>query len=145
MYSLPIIPTENATVSTSPGLHVYQSPYHDPLVLYVNLESNAICILNVAHFSPRKTPPFPCDAENIMELTKKMRLDDNDDDNGGIEWMSNSNKPPQVSGWNIEISDSRQVNEGPNDDKLEACAMGLEGKVIVGVGSRGTVWLWTTS
>jgi hypothetical protein len=65
-------------------------------------------------------------------------MDDDDDDSNAYDEHS-----LQDSGWRIGINDSGQVQDSNESDRLEACVMGMEGRVIVGVGSRGTVWLWT--
>jgi polycomb protein EED len=149
IYSLPIMPTERATIVSSPSLHVYQSPYHDPLLLFITLDPKTLCMLNVTHLSPRKPLPFPRDEGVVVEMTRRMRLDDDDDDdddgndNGRSDRQNNNHAPPRIGGWTIGIGGNGQARSSDENDKLEACAMGLEGRIIVGVGSRGTVWLWT--
>jgi hypothetical protein len=41
-----------------------------------------------------------------------------------------------ISGWLVNI-------EGNSVAKLNACAIACNGDVIVGVGTHGTLWIWT--
>jgi polycomb protein EED len=143
MYSLPIIATEHPNVPVSPKLHVYQSPYNDPLLLFVMLKSDKIQMMNVVHLAARKPPPFPIDDE-VTEMTKRMRLADDDDEGDDLkDFFRGHTDLPFIGGWDIDAG-IRTGDTDPNfkKDDIEACAMGMDGRVIVGVGSAGTIWVW---
>jgi len=172
MYSLPIIKTEYPYFPVSPHLHVYQSPYHDPLILFTAMNSGKITMMNVTHFEPRKPPPFPLD-EDVVEMTQRLRLeddvvqtrrdrDDNGDDNvvrtrrngndngddleGGSNWQMDGDPAFRTSalacirGWEIIVPTTG--NAGTVQGDLEICAMGMGGRLLVGVGTKGTISIW---
>ena len=156
MYSLPIIKTEYAWIPMSPHLHVYQSPHHDPLILFTMMKSGKITMMNVTHFSPRKPPPFPLD-QDVVAMTQKLRLDDdvaesgpghNDTSGTGDEDETHlqvdedpSFRPrsdlPRINGWDIEAPPTDSL-----ENDLEICAMGMGGRLLIGVGTKGTIWVW---
>jgi len=109
--------------------------------------------------SPREHPPVP---PAIAKLKKKPPIQDDPDADGtdlaeAAERMNISGEgsegitrpisgvkntrpefvPPPIEGWEIAL-------ERPEDseEKLMDCAMGCDGEVIVGVGSKGSVWVW---
>jgi len=86
--------------------------------------SNVIRAINMASLPPHKAPPFSEDAE-MVEMAQRMTLE------GTAEDKDDKEKQP---GWDITLAGS--------DERIEACAMGIDGAVIVGVGSRGSVWIW---
>ena len=45
--------------------------------------------------------------------------------------------PPPLNGWKIGIED-----EANNGTALMHCALGMGGRIIVGVGSKSTLWVW---
>lgn len=45
--------------------------------------------------------------------------------------------PPPINGWKIGIED-----ETDDSTSLMHCAMGTGGRIIVGVGSKSTLWVW---
>lgn len=127
---------ETATQYVTPSIHVYQSPTHDPVVLFVYPDSALISVLNVIHLQPRKPPPFPFDAEgeHLVETTEQMHLDDR---RGSVQGSS------FISRWEINVSsDNASVQTDDSPEMLMACAMGMGGQILVAVGARGTVWIW---
>ena len=113
--------------------------------------------------SPREHPPVP---PEIAKLKKKTPIQDDPDVDGtdlaeAAERMniSGSNAgegneeeirplsgvknrrpefvPPPIESWEIAL-------ERPEDseENLMDCAMGCDGEAIVGVGSKGSVWVW---
>jgi hypothetical protein len=45
--------------------------------------------------------------------------------------------PPPLNGWKIGIED-----ESSNGTALMHCALGTGGRIVVGVGSKSTLWVW---
>jgi hypothetical protein len=100
-------------------------------------------MLNVTHLAPRKRPPFPWDEEVMVEMAKRMRLAEERDEDDGERGPKISEGPPTLMGWEIRIDADVNAIGDAADEKLEACAMGMGGKTIVGLGSRGSMWTWT--
>ncbi|KAG6885586.1 hypothetical protein C0993_012588 [Termitomyces sp. T159_Od127] len=126
--SFPTVQTQFET----PALHLYQSPSHDPVVSFTYPKFNSIMLFNVTHLHPRKAPPFPFDVLN-MEIGEHL----NEDGERGTR--SQTEIPPQISGWEIP-----QVTMASGEELL-ACAMGTGGTTLIGVGSkdgRGAIWIW---
>ena len=151
MYFLPVIKTEHAYFPVSPHLHVYQSPYHDPLILFTMMKTGKITMMNVTHFEPRTAPPFPLD-EDVVEMTQRLRLEDDvvqtrRNGNGDSAELEGNGDPPfrrskltQIGGWEIDVPITGHVDSMQGD--LEVCAMGMDGRLLVGVGTKGTISVW---
>jgi hypothetical protein len=58
----------------------------------------------------------------------------NGEGNQAVLHQSNSND--QVTGWSILVEDGAIP-------KLNACEITQDGSVIIGVGTKGTMWIWT--
>jgi hypothetical protein len=76
-------------------------------------------------------------------MTKRLRLAE-----GGLEGGdSGKGEAPKITTWDITVDGETDGETDPEDgseaEKVEACEMGLDGNVIVGVGSKGTVWVWS--
>lgn len=102
-------------------------------------------MLNVIHLPPRKAQPFPPDEDAVdVMMAKKMRLDD--DGEGPDGTAREQNKHPAIEGWDISIGPTEVSDAGGVDstmeETIEGCAMGMSGEIIVGVGSKGTIWIW---
>ncbi|KAG6862368.1 hypothetical protein C0995_011808 [Termitomyces sp. Mi166 len=112
------------------ALHVYQSPTHDPVVSFTSPDS--IRLFNVIHLHPRHPPSFPFDVLN-REIGEHL------DEDGERGVRSQTDVPPQVSGW--EISPITKVI----GEKMLACAIGMGGANLISVGSKdgkGAIWIW---
>lgn len=101
----------------------------------------------------KKKPPIQDDADadgtDLAEAAERMNIsgsnagEGNEDGEGVIQpitGVKNSRPefvPPPIEGWEIAL-------ERPEDseENLMNCAMGCDGEVIVGVGSKGSVWVW---
>ncbi|RDB28613.1 Polycomb group protein FIE1 [Hypsizygus marmoreus] len=129
--SFPSVPTQYIT----PMLHVYQSSSHDPVVLFTYPKSTSITMFNVIHLQPRKPPPFPLDEASLVENTERMHLIDVAGKDPRVEDL-----PPEVSGWELRTTSNP---ESDDSERLMDCAMGMNGDMIMGVGAKGTVWIWT--
>jgi len=130
---------ETATQYVTPNLHVYQSPTHDPIVLFAYPNSTLISMLNVIHLRPRKPPPFPlyAEGEHLAETTERVHLGDQ----GGSATIEVS---PLISRWELRTvtSSNTPLQTDGLAETLMACAMGMGGQVIAAVGTRGSVWIW---
>ena len=139
------------------NVSLFHSSIHDPLVLSVFPNSQSFCITNASHLPPRKPPIFPLDVQepetigseeddtgrqladtaeqmHLGTYTRNEELERNTqaDDVARLE-----DKLPLLKGWQINIED-----EEDTAGKLITCAMGLGGRVIVGVGTNGSLWVW---
>ena len=108
--------------------------------------SQSFCITNASHLPPRKPPPFPLDVQEddtsqLADTAEQMHL-------GAIDEMETSanatsdvalseTKLPLLKGWQVDT-------EGGEDtaSSLITCAMGLGGRMIVGVGANKSLWVW---
>jgi polycomb protein EED len=123
------------------NLHVYHSLTHDPIMLFPF--ADGVRMLNVKHFSPRFSsvrPPFPLDEDEMVESMKKARLNDDDEEEENSPKIVSPSAPPVPVEWEITIHDVKGVT-GRSEDVL-ICSMGVEGDVIVGAGTKGSVWIW---
>jgi len=137
--ALPIIKSQPAHISHSPHVHLYCTPSHDPLVLLSSPATNTIGMVNVKDLPQPNAQRFPEDARLYSQMTQQLHLDDDDDDPED-EGDSRPTLPqvaiPNLSEpWVIDI-------EARRDEHIEASTMGMDGRMIVGVGSKGTVWVW---
>lgn len=94
-----------------------------PAVIVLLTLPNAVStrLIHVPHvFEGTSYPKFPSDCENGEVFAGKQAFDTKE----------------LASGWSINIED----NITP---RLSACAMTPNGNYIVGVGTEGTMWVWT--
>ncbi|GLB36097.1 putative WD domain, G-beta repeat [Lyophyllum shimeji] len=124
--SFPKVPTQFDV----PMLHVYQSPSHDPIVLFTYPKSNVIRMFNVIHMQPRKPPPFPLEP-GLVEQTQ-LRSDDES------PLLPPRDIPPEIATWEITTGTKASADL----ESLTACAMGMDGTTIIGVGVKGSMWIW---
>ncbi|THH16816.1 hypothetical protein EW146_g3895 [Bondarzewia mesenterica] len=106
----------------------------DPLILLPL--SNTLRIINVCHLSPREPPPFPLDEPEVVMMTKRMRLEEPDQ-----EEREDLGTWQEDLGWKIVLGapGEQEVEE------IEAANMGLDGRVIAAVGRKGSLWIWVDS
>jgi len=71
-------------------------------------------------------------------MAKKLRSTEEGDGGGG----RSGREVPKIIGWDIRIDDDADDTGESEREQLEACEMGLDGSVIVGVGSKGNIWIW---
>jgi hypothetical protein len=104
--------------------------------------TNKIRILNLVSLPSRKPPPFPDDAE-MIQMAQRMTLSESreegepDVDGGPMVIVDGY---PELEGWDIAVKEADRADT--EYETIEACAMGLDGTTIVGVGSRGSTWIW---
>ncbi|TFK41221.1 WD40-repeat-containing domain protein [Crucibulum laeve] len=138
---------------TTARLQVYQSPTHDPMILCTLPNASSFFIMNAAHLPPPKATPFPLDEPVFTAGLESIHLDDDDTDSTRAAELKEENerrarmrrlelRPPELKamGWEVPIGVPPEVVD--NGAGLHCCAMGMEGSVIVGVGSKGTIWVW---
>jgi len=134
---------------------LFQSSSHDPLILSVFPNSQTFCITNASHLPPRKPPPFPLDepqsnyeddetgqladtAEHMhlgpQDYTRDEELEKNAK---ASEVVPEEAKLPLLKGWQVDTENGEDAAS-----KLITCAMGLGGRVIVGVGTNKSLWVW---
>jgi hypothetical protein len=64
----------------------------------------------------------------MVEMAQRMTLEGSTEDKDDHE---------KLLGWEITLGHGAGC-----DERIEACAMGVDGAVIVGVGSNGSTWIW---
>lgn len=127
-------------------------------MLSVFPNSPSFCITNASHLPPRKPPPFfldlkepksigseEDDTSQLADTAERMHLDAQHEleghakasDVAGLENDTEVAKAPLLKGWQIDTEDGLDVT-----GKLITCAMGLGGRVIVGVGTNRSLWVW---
>ncbi|KAF8898804.1 hypothetical protein BD779DRAFT_39049 [Infundibulicybe gibba] len=121
VYALPNTPDQY----TTPQVDLYQSTWHDPIALLTFPGATSLSMINLAHLHPRKPPPFPYEAVSVDGDRRHLTASE-------PEGNERTNRLP---GWTINT-------ESVAGEALEACFMGMEGKAIVGVGTKGSIWFW---
>ena len=136
-------------------MSLFHSSTHDPLILSVFPNSQSFCITNASHLPPKKPPPFPrddvpsCEEDETGQLadtaehmhlgpqhyTRDKELERNAK---ASDVVPEEVKLPLLKGWQITTTE----NEEDTASKLITCAMGLGGRVIVGVGTNKSLWVW---
>ena len=137
-------------------MSLFQSSTHDPLILSVFPNSQSFCITNASHLPPRKPPPFPLDnvqlsyegdeTGQLADTAEHMHLDpqhytrdDKPERNPkASDVVPEGVKLPLLKGWQIDTTE----NGEDTANKLITCALGLGGRVIVGVGTNKSLWVW---
>ena len=96
----------------------------------------------------KKKPPIQDDADgtDLAEAAERMNISGTNAGEGSedgeratqlISGLKNRRPefvPPPIESWGIALEDS--------EENLMNCAMGCDGEAIVGVGSKGSVWVW---
>ncbi|TDL28656.1 WD40 repeat-like protein [Rickenella mellea] len=77
------------------------------------------------HMKPRASPPFPDPDDELSEAAKRLAIDDG---------RSSSN----LTYWEIFTNNDQTVGS----HRLEACALGEDGDLLVGVGKSEGIWIW---
>ncbi|PBK77509.1 WD40 repeat-like protein [Armillaria solidipes] len=126
-----------------PRLSVFRSEKHCPIILFTRPKSNTITLYNVAKFSPRSVPTYPWDTNDVAELAERMQLTDED-----VVAHHVKEQNPGPPGWEIVLQERDRTFPRAADDVKEtmvSCSMGFGGRVIVGTGSLGSIWIWRRS
>lgn len=140
------------------NVSLFHSSTHDPLIVSVLPDSQSFYITNASHLPPRKPPPFPLDVQEptligyeedeLVNTAERMHLGvqpyTRDEELERIVKATSevgndteAAKLPMLKGWQIDTGDGENTAS-----KLITCAMGLGGRVIVGVGTSGSLWVW---
>ncbi|KAK0464872.1 uncharacterized protein EV420DRAFT_925852 [Desarmillaria tabescens] len=131
--------TECVDSYNPPRLSVFRSEKHCPIILFTRPNSNTITLYNVAHFEARSVPPFTSDVDDVAELTERMQLTED-----VIARLVEEQKP-SPRGWEIMLQAQDRTFPRVADnvkETLVSCSMGFGGRVIVGTGSLGSIWIW---
>ncbi|KAG7450573.1 WD40 repeat-like protein [Guyanagaster necrorhizus] len=132
--------TECLELYNPPRLSIFRSEKHSPFVLFTRPKSNTITMYNVSHFDPRNVPPYTWDEDEVAELTERMQLTDED-----VIARRVKEQPPGPEGWEVMLQECNRTVPGVVNDMKEtlvSCSMGFGGRVIVGTGSLGSIWIW---
>ncbi|KAH6917509.1 WD40-repeat-containing domain protein [Coprinopsis sp. MPI-PUGE-AT-0042] len=170
-YSYPNAPTQYITPSTT----LFQSPWHDPLVLWTVPSDKHFHITNLALLKPRNMPsfneafPFADEIETegtagLAAVTEHLYIDTGPEPEAGesgalpavpeegAEAKKKSRPPIMTTSVRLDfapfvpspLQDMSWRVELPPDDKgeLNCVAMTCGGRLIIGVGTNGSIWVW---
>lgn len=104
-YHLPLSAL-HATVYTSP------TNTHDPLLLVP--VGRTVRAFNLTHFGPRPPPPFPLEEDRVVALTKRMRLDDVEEE-GEQRQREQGQRGETGEGEDVPAPEGEQEGESEND------------------------------
>ena len=143
------------------NVSLFHSSTHDPLILSVLPNSQSFYITNASHLPARKPPPFPLDVQEtkptgyeeddagqlagaaermhlgVQHYTRDEELEGSTKANDVARLDTEETKLPLLKGWQIDTEEGEDAAS-----KLINCAMGLGGRVIVGVGTNKSLWVW---
>jgi len=108
----------------SPDFHLFESDCHDPLVLLTDRQNNTISILHVPSLPTPGPSPFPDRGSG-----------DTVGDDGRQPTEADRTALPLGKTWDIQVNPMK-------GERIEGLDMGHGGKMIVALGSKGSVWLW---
>ena len=119
-----------------------------------------IRVVNITDFGPRKPPPFPLEDELIEQTRRLSILNDTPEERGETEEGEGAPKdselphgnpipisaPPDalfqsIDGWEVKVAHTESITNTSLPD-IENCEMAFDGKVILGVGKKGTLYMW---
>lgn len=142
---LPYPPISQRIPSSSIQLAVCSSPStdpttrsnrHDPLILVPLLDT--VRVINAGDLAPCASPPFPLDVPEVVEMTKRIRLDEGSGEGERI-WQ-------EGLGWDIETGTSKGKSRFDADEEakesVQAACMSVDRKVVIAVGEQGAIWVW---
>lgn len=112
-----------------------------PIALLTHPGSTMITVIDVTKLEPREIPSFDLDPDDYLSIqAKRMRIG-----NGAVEEQNDDETfyghVPTMSSPSSLQDDVIASIEDDRDD-LCSCAMGFGGQGIVGLGMKGTLWLW---
>ena len=117
----------------TPHLRVFGDVYHDHIILIAHQKT--IRLLNTLHMPVVETTEFPANqglfpTDFIPEtrLRAERKVDD--------KWLED-NDWVRGLGWCISLAPRFVV-----DERINAVDMGLDGEMIIAVGSKGSTWIW---
>jgi polycomb protein EED len=128
--SFPQVP--NQLVAHSMKIFVTTSGH--PLAVLSCPHFDVITILNLSQMPLLKPPPFSAPITTLSDQARQINLTEEKALTG-----QSIRVIPRLSGWDLQvpISNGEKGNLG-----VTVCGMGMGGKLIVGVGSDGRLWVW---
>jgi len=112
---------------------VFGDVYHDHVILIAH--QRTIRLLNTSHAPGVETSEFPADLKQFPTAfiaPARLRAEEKID----RKWLR-GNDWVRGLGWRINLDPKFAV-----DEQIKAVDMGLNGEMIVGVGSKGSMWIW---
>jgi len=117
----------------TPYLRVFEDVYHDHIILIAH--QRTIRLLNTSHAPGVETGEFPADVGQFpTAFIAPARL--HTEEKTDKKWLR-ANDWVRSLGWCINLEPRFAV-----DEQIRAVDMGLNGEMIVGVGSKGSMWIW---
>ena len=117
----------------TPHLRVFGDMYHDHIVLVTHQKT--IHLLNTSLMPVVETSEFPDDSKEFPSgVMAQSRLRAEEKIN---KKCLQGNKWVRGLGWRINLDRKFAV-----DEHINAVDMGLNGEMIVAVGTRGSMWVW---
>ena len=107
--------------------------YHDHIALIAHQKT--IHLLNASLVPAVETSEFPTDPEEFphdVTAQARHRTEENIDN----KWLRD-NKWVRGLGWRIALDPRLAV-----DEHINAVDMGLNGEMIMAVGTKGSIWTW---
>ena len=118
----------------TPHLRVFGDLYHDHLILIAH--QRTIRLLNTLHMPSVETADFPANQEELFPIEflaeSRLRAEGKVD----AKWLEGDDWVRGL-GWCINLAPRFAV-----DEHVKAVDMGLDGEMIVAVGSKGSTWIW---
>ncbi|KAH9968786.1 hypothetical protein BC827DRAFT_1165606 [Russula dissimulans] len=117
----------------TPYLRVFGDVYHDHIILIAH--QRTIRLLNTSHAPGVEIGEFPADVEQFpTAFIAPARL--HTEEKTDKEWLRDNDWVRSL-GWCINLDPRFAV-----DEQIKAVDVGLNGEMIVGVGSKGSMWIW---
>jgi hypothetical protein len=117
----------------TPHLRVFGDVHHDHIILIAH--QRTIRLLNTLHVPGVETTEFPANQDLFpTEFIAESRL--RAEGNVDAKWLENDDWVRGL-GWYINLATKFAV-----DEHVKAVDMGLDGEMIVAVGSKGSTWVW---
>ncbi|KAI0274827.1 WD40-repeat-containing domain protein [Gloeopeniophorella convolvens] len=116
-----------------PHFRVFGDTYHDHIILVGH--HRTIRLLNASHMPGLEMSEFPDDTEQFspgLEVQSRLRAEESQDSK-----LLHSGDWVYGLGWCIDLRPKFADGEG-----IQATDMGLGGRMIVAIGSRGSIWVW---
>lgn len=110
-------------------VETFRHPNFHPLALTIYPHSTYINISNITRFESRIPPPFPALDSVLSSVAGSSQ------GRFGIEPKPTELRTLNGSSWALHI-------DAASDEHIVACSLDPEGRIMVGVGSRGTIWMW---
>ena len=120
----------------TPHLRVFGDVYHDHVILITH--GRSIRLLNASRVPHLEATQFPTDDEQFptaFVAQTRLRAEETTD----AKWLR-ENEWVGSLGWTIDLDPKFAGGES-----IQAVDMGLNGGMIVAVGSNGSMWVWMKS